>query len=53
MKIDEIKLRDYFAGQFLASVAVAISDSDDVYFDKIAEDSYHMADAMLKQREIK
>jgi hypothetical protein len=43
-------LRDYFAGQALASVNLGIGVSDE-YYRKTANHCYAMADAMLKARE--
>jgi hypothetical protein len=42
-------LRDYFAGQALASVNLGIGVSDE-YYRKTANHCYAMADAMLKAR---
>ena len=45
-------LRDYFAGQALASVNLGIGVSDE-YYCKTAKHCYAIADAMLKEREQK
>ena len=45
-------LRDYFAGQFLSSVAIAVAHDDKITYDNVAEECYKIADAMLKQREL-
>jgi hypothetical protein len=43
-------LRDYFAGQALASINLGIGVSDDFY-SRTAKHCYALADAMLKVRE--
>jgi len=43
-------LRDYFAGQYLASIAVTNANNDVVFYDNIAKDCYKVADAMLRER---
>jgi hypothetical protein len=43
-------LRDYFAGQALASINLGIGVSDDFY-SRTAKHCYALADAMLKARE--
>ena len=43
-------LRDYFAGQALASVNLGIGVTDDFY-SRTAKHCYALADAMLKARE--
>ena len=45
-------LRDYFAGQALASVNLGIGVSDE-YYRKTAKHCYAVADAMLEAREYK
>ncbi|MDC9591881.1 hypothetical protein PSI23_22075 [Xenorhabdus sp. XENO-10] len=45
-KPDEMTLRDYFAAQAMASIILR----DDTY-EEVAEESYFIADAMLKARE--
>ena len=50
--IDHITLRDYFATGAMQNFRDQIgSQSDQEWFDKIAEGAYRMADAMLKERE--
>jgi hypothetical protein len=45
-------LRDYFAARALQNFRDQIgSQSDQEWFDKVAEGAYRMADAMLKARE--
>ena len=44
-------LRDYFAGQALASVNLVIGVTDDFY-SRTAKHCYALADAMLKAREV-
>ena len=47
-------LRDYFAARALQNFRDQIgSQSDQEWFDKMAEGAYRMADAMLKAREPK
>jgi hypothetical protein len=43
-------LRDYFAGQALASINLGISVTD-AYYSQTAKHCYALADAMLKARE--
>jgi hypothetical protein len=43
-------LRDYFASQFIASVAQTLHHETIIFYDKIASDAYSMADAMLVER---
>jgi hypothetical protein len=43
-------LRDYFAGQALASINLGIGVTDDFY-SRTAKHCYALADAMLKARE--
>jgi hypothetical protein len=45
-------LRDYFAARAMQNFRDQIgSQSDQEWFDKVAEGAYRMADAMLKARE--
>ena len=45
-------LRDYFAAKALQNFRDQIgSQSDQEWFDKVAEGAYRMADAMMKARE--
>ena len=44
-------LLDYFAGQFLASIAMTQSTAENIYYPTIAKDCYDCAKAMLKERE--
>lgn len=45
-------LRDYFAAKALQNFRDQIgSQSDQEWFDQMAEGAYHMADAMMKARE--
>ena len=45
-------LRDYFAARALQNFRDQIgSQSDQEWFDKVAEGAYRMADAMMKARE--
>ena len=45
-------LRDYFAAKAMQNFRDQIgSQSDQEWFDKVAEGAYRMADAMLKARE--
>lgn len=47
-----ISMRDYFAAGAMQNFADQIgSQSDQEWFDKVAEGAYRMADAMLKARE--
>ena len=47
-------LRDYFAAKALQNFRDQIgSQSDQEWFDQIAEGAYRMADAMMKAREAK
>ena len=47
-----MSLRDYFATGAMQNFADQIgSQSDQEWFDKVAEGAYRMADAMLKARE--
>jgi hypothetical protein len=49
--IDQITLRDYFATAAMQNFRDQIgSQSDQEWFEKIAEGAYRMADAMLKER---
>lgn len=52
-----MSLRDWFAGQALAGELSAQNDSTGIWterlFEKLAERSYKIADAMLKAREAK
>jgi hypothetical protein len=43
-------LRDYFAGQALASINLGIGVTDE-YYSRTAKHCYALADAMLKARE--
>ena len=54
IKIDDLELREYFAGQALAGI-MANSHDDFVLMnnEQIAQLSYRMADAMIKERENK
>jgi hypothetical protein len=45
-----MSLRDYFAGQALASINLGIGVTDDFY-SRTAKHCYALADAMLKARE--
>lgn len=50
-KEDGMALRDYFAARALQNFRDQIgSQSDQEWFDRIAEGAYRMADAMLKAR---
>ena len=45
-------LRDYFANSAMQGIVSLLQkDVEVIYYDKIAIDSYELADAMLKQRE--
>ena len=44
-------LLDYFAGQFLSSIAVAVSRDDYYRKEEICQDCYNIAEVMLKERE--
>ena len=45
-------LRDYFAAKAMQSFTAAVGwNSDQQWFDEIAEGAYRQADAMLKARE--
>ena len=47
-----MSLRDYFAARALQNFRDQIgSQSDQEWFDKVAEGAYRMADAMLKARQ--
>jgi hypothetical protein len=47
-----MNLRDYFAARALQNFRDQIgSQSDQEWFDKVAEGAYRMADAMMKARE--
>ena len=47
-----ISMRDYFAAKALQNFRDQIgSQSDQEWFDKVADGAYRMADAMLKARE--
>ena len=49
---DGMTLRDYFAARALQNFRDQIgSQSDQEWFDRIAEGAYRMADAMLKARQ--
>ena len=49
---DGMTLRDYFAARALQNFRDQIgSQSDQEWFDKVAEGAYRMADAMMKARE--
>jgi hypothetical protein len=51
-KFNGMTLRDYFATGAMQNFADQIgSQSDQEWFDKVAEGAYRMADAMLKARE--
>lgn len=45
-----LTMRDYFAGQFLAGMAMSVSRSEVLYTDRMAKDAYAVADAMLAER---
>ncbi len=47
---DGMTLRDYFAGQFLATIV--IHEGRSVSANSVAETCYVVADAMLKAREV-
>ena len=54
MNIENIELRDYFAGQALQGILSVVRDErtfDWNDFDRMAVDSYRCADAFLKERE--
>jgi hypothetical protein len=47
----DMALRDYFAGLAMQNFAEHVgSQSDQYYFEQVAEGAYRMADAMLKER---
>jgi hypothetical protein len=46
-----LSIRDYFAGQALASINLGIGVTDDFY-SRTAKHCYALADAMLKAREV-
>jgi len=48
--LDEINLRDYFAAKALQGLVSAWGGHDVTDFHELAQDSYAMADAMLKAR---
>lgn len=48
-----MSLRDYFAGQYMASVAASDSYQTNEWAEKASLDAYRFADAMLKARDIK
>ena len=50
LAVGGMTLRDYFAGQALASVNLGIGVTDDFY-SRTAKHCYALADAMLKARE--
>lgn len=43
-------LRDYFAGQALAGFTSTMGEVETPYWDLLARDAYHAADAMLAAR---
>lgn len=50
--LEGMTLRDYFAAKALQNFRDQIgSQSDQEWFDKVAEGAYRMADAMLKARD--
>ena len=50
---DGMTLRDYFAARALQNFRDQIgSQSDQEWFDQVAEGAYRMADAMLRAREV-
>ncbi len=49
-KHDGMSLRDYFAGQYLAGVGVAVGNNWSK-FDSLAVDCYRVADSMLEARD--
>ena len=60
--LDEgMTLRDYFAGQALAGMLASsdsqpldqVSESDRLWFTKVASHTYAISDAMIKEREMK
>jgi hypothetical protein len=46
-----MELRDWFAGMALPSLADALNDG--LTFEQVVGDAYKIADAMIKQREVK
>jgi hypothetical protein len=53
--IDGMTLRDYFAGQALANLAVKVEPNENSFRwteDELAEECYDIADAMLKARHV-
>jgi hypothetical protein len=50
LHVTGMTLRDYFAGQALASINLGIGVTDEFYF-RTAKHCYALADAMLKARE--
>jgi hypothetical protein len=54
--VKAMTLRDYFANSAMQSIVVNLRQSyieDYIHWESVAKDAYELADAMLKQREIK